>query len=207
MLDETEQIDPTTTKYLAVKRKLPVTSGDLEGLQYEKYIVRFDQGTPKRWLSFIKEWQELATQLNLTTGPALYNNFKTLLTGDALDKWVEVAALNGTQTQDHFKQCLKEMTKYVFPENALSLQQTYLSNLARKPSDMSWRQYDVKLHQENKNLALYPPNFNAEQCLPDAVLLRMVHCTAPTYFKEQVKLQGFDIQTKSTKELIEFFET
>ena len=70
-LDETEQIDPTTTKYLAVKRKLPVTAGDLEGLQYEKYIVRFDQGTPKRWLSFIKEWQELATQLNLTTGPAL----------------------------------------------------------------------------------------------------------------------------------------
>ena len=99
------------------------------------------------------------------------------------------------------------MTKYVFPENALSLQQTYLSNLARKPSDMSWRQYDVKLHQENKNLALYPPNFNVEQCLPDAVLLGMVHRTAPNYFKEQVKSQGFDIQTKSTKELIEFFET
>ena len=32
-LDETEQIDPTTTKYLAVKCKLPVTAGDLEGLQ------------------------------------------------------------------------------------------------------------------------------------------------------------------------------
>ena len=35
----------------------------------------------------------------------------------------------------------------------------------------------------------------------------MVHRTAPNYFKEQVKTQGFDIQTKTTKELIQFFET
>ena len=206
-LIEDYKIDYEAQKYLAVKRRLPVTAGDLDGQTYEKYIVRFSEGTPKRWLSFLQEWNELKTQLNLTQGPALYANFKTLLSEDALEKWHSVAQDNGTQTVEHFNQCIKDMTTYVFPENALSNQQNYLSNAARKPNYMTWRQYDVKLHRENNNLALYPPNFNVSQCLPDAVLRGMVHRTAPNYFKEQLKTQGFDTQTNTTKELIKFFET
>ena len=204
-IDDDDIISATTAKYMSVKRTLPVTINNANSLTYEKYIVRFDQGTPKRWLSFLKDWDELKTQLNLTTGPELYSNFKTLLTGDTLDKWNLVVTANGTHTAEHFGTCLQDMTTCVFPENALSTQQAYLSNLAKKPSGMSWRQYDVRLHQENSNLKMYPPNFNQAQCLPDAVLMGMVHRTVPNYFRKQVKTQGFDIQTKSTKQLIQFF--
>ena len=109
-LVEDDKIDYEAQKYLSVKRRLPVTAGDLEGQIYEKYIVRFSEGTPKRWLSFLQEWKELKTQLNLTQGPALYANFKTLLSEDALDKWNAVVQDNGTQTVDHFDQCIKDMT-------------------------------------------------------------------------------------------------
>ena len=205
-LDKDDDIDSQEANYKSVKLTLPVTIGSTTHM-YEKYIVRFDQGTPKRWLSFLKEFKEVKTQLELTTGPDLYSNFRTLLTGDALEKWNSVVTNNGTQTAPHFNNCVNDMTTYVFPENALSLQQTYLSSHAKKPSTMTWRQYDVKLHQENNNLAFYPPNFNNNQKLPDAVILGMVHRTVPNYFKEQVKTQGFDIQAKTTKELIQFFET
>ena len=99
------------------------------------------------------------------------------------------------------------MTSYIFPEDALSTQQSYLSNNAKKTKQHTWRQYNVRLHEENNNLKRYPPMFNEQQMLPDAVLRAMVHRTAPQYFQEQIKTQGFEVQTKTTKEVIKFFET
>ena len=95
-IDDDNVIDATTAKYMSVKRTLPVTINDANSLTYEKYIVQFDQGTPKRWLSFLKDWDELKTQLNLTTGPELYSNFKTLITGNALDEWNSVVTVERT---------------------------------------------------------------------------------------------------------------
>ena len=139
------------------------------------------------------------TQLNLTTGPELYANFKTLIGGNALSKWTEVTTEEGNQTVANFNTCLRRLTTYVFLEDALSTQQSYLSNLARKTKHHTWRQYDVRLHEENKNLAKYPPNFDNSQKLPDAVLRTMVLRTAPTYFKEKIKVQGFDVQNQTTR--------
>ena len=201
-----EDIDDERRKYLSVKRSLPVTVGNPDTV-YEKYVQRFETGTPQRWLDFLNEWNEIQTQLALTNGPELYANFKTLLSGDALSKWREVVTANGNQTAANFRTCLNAMTTYVFPSDALSNQQSYLSNLARKTKSHTWRQYDVRLHEENANLAKYPPNFNVAQKLPDAVLRTMVLRTAPTYFQEQIKVQGFDVQNRTTKELITFFET
>ena len=52
--------DGTTAKYMSVKRTLPVTAGSMDHV-YEKYIIRFDEGTPKRWLSFLKDFEEVKT--------------------------------------------------------------------------------------------------------------------------------------------------
>ena len=146
-------------------------------------------------------------QLHLSTGPELYNNFKTLLHGDATSKWNAVVTETGTITAPHFKECVNKMTSYIFPEDALSTQQSYLSNNAKKTKQHTWRQYDVRLHEENNNLKRYPPMFNEQQMLPDAVLRAMVHRTAPQYFQEQIKTQGFEVQTKTTKDVIKFFKT
>ena len=203
----TDDVDSTTRKYLSVKRYLPVVAGDNDQGTYEKYILRFEHGTPARWLEFLRGWNEVKTQLNLTTGPMLYANFKTLLEGNALDKWTAVTAARGTQTVDHFNECVHDMSTYVFPEDALSTQQTYLSTTAKKTEKHTWRQYNVRLHEENKNLKFYPPNFNEQQQLQDAVLKANVYQNAPQFFKDQVKVQGFELQEKSTKELIKFFKT
>ena len=202
-----DEVDSDTRKYLSVKRLLPVVAGDNSQGTYEKYILRFEHGSPARWLEFLRGWNEVRNQLNLTTGPMLYANFKTLLEGDALDKWTEVTASHGSETVDHFNECLKDMSTYVFPEDALSTQQTYLSTTARKTEKHTWRQYDVRLHEENKNLKFYPPNFDESQQLQDAVLKANVYQNAPQFFKDQVKVQGFELQEKSTKDLIKFFET
>ena len=101
-------------------------------------------GTPARWLQFLLKWEEVKTQLNLTTGPELYANFKTLLGGNALSKRREVAANEGNKTVANFAICLHCLTIYVFPEDSLSTQQSYLSNLARKTKHHSWHQYDTR---------------------------------------------------------------
>ena len=112
--------DGTTAKYMSVKRTLPVTAGSMDHV-YEKYIIRFNEGTPKRWLSFLKEFEEVKTQLELTNGALLYNNFKTFLTRDALEKWNAVAEANGTQTVDHFNKCIKDMMTYCTMTVALTV--------------------------------------------------------------------------------------
>ena len=76
-----DDVDEHQRKYLSVKRSLPVTAGAADEGTYDKYILRYDCGTPKRWLDFLLELDEVRTQLNLTTGPAMYNNFKALLHG------------------------------------------------------------------------------------------------------------------------------
>ena len=99
------------------------------------------------------------------------------------------------------------MTTYIFPENALSTQQTYLSTTVRKTNQLNWRQFDVRIHEENNNLARFPPLFNDTQKLQDHVLRTTVYNMVPEYFRQQVQSQGFDLQGKTTKQLITFFET
>ena len=57
--------DGTTAKYMSVKRTLPVTAGSMDHV-YEKYIIRFNEGTQKHWLSFLRDFEEVKTQLELT---------------------------------------------------------------------------------------------------------------------------------------------
>ena len=168
-----ETLSEEERKFSGANCVLPVTAG-VPSPTYDIWVKRFEMGTPARWLQFLLKWEEVRTQLNLTNGPELYTNFKTLLGGDALSKWREVATNEGTETVANFATCICRLTTYVFPEDALSTQQSYLSNLACKTKNHSWRQYDVRLHEENKNLAKYPLNFNNNQKLPDAVLRTMV---------------------------------
>ena len=86
-LETPKETDDPDRKYLSVKRTLPVSNDDQDGPKYEIYVRRYDQGTPRQWLKFLDNWEEVKVQLNLTNGPSLYNNFKTLLSGDALQKW------------------------------------------------------------------------------------------------------------------------
>ena len=63
-------------KFSAAKRVLPVTVG-VDHPTYDIWVKRFKTGLPACWLKFLQKWEEVKTQLNLTTGPELYANFKT----------------------------------------------------------------------------------------------------------------------------------
>ena len=41
-----DDVDDHQHKYLSVKRYLPVTAGDDDSPTYEKYVLRFEQGSP-----------------------------------------------------------------------------------------------------------------------------------------------------------------
>lgn len=173
---------------------------------HKMYTNRVSNGDPKVWLDFMKQWTEARKQLKIETGPVLYSNYKTFIEGNALIKFNKYTKQHGNQSPEKFDLVIQDMAKYIFPKNALSFQQWYVSSYARKPSEMSYQLLGTRLPEENDNLQYYPPNYDKKQCLKDKVLKGTVFRTAPRYHQNQVTILGFDMMSKTTDERIELFD-
>eukprot|EP00957_Ditylum_brightwellii_P134678 10267268-Ditylum_brightwellii.AAC.1 len=64
-------------------------------------------------------------------GPASYAVTKTLLKGDTLPVFEQSEIAHRNQTVPHFKLCLDDVAKYVFPEKAGQIQKRYMQRNIR----------------------------------------------------------------------------
>ena len=85
----------------------------------------FQSGTPKQWLDFKKNFENVRVGQNLTTGPAQYQMARTLLKGKALCVFNIAATEHGDETVKHFSEVMNDIMKNFFPEKPISTQKHY----------------------------------------------------------------------------------
>eukprot|EP00957_Ditylum_brightwellii_P162392 12366054-Ditylum_brightwellii.AAC.1 len=106
--------------------KLHTTPADATSPTYELFIPFFDEGTPKERIKFQCRLQAVLKGQNVTQGPPSYAVAKTLLKGDALTVFEQAEITHRNQTVPHFKLCLDDVAKHVFPEKSGQIQKRYM---------------------------------------------------------------------------------
>eukprot|EP00957_Ditylum_brightwellii_P040131 3037159-Ditylum_brightwellii.AAC.1 len=93
---------------------------------YKLSVTFFDKETPEECIRFWCRLQAVLKGQNVTQGPSSYAVAKTLLKGDALTVFEQAENTYGNQTIPHFKLCLDDVAKHVFPEKARQTQKCYM---------------------------------------------------------------------------------
>eukprot|EP00957_Ditylum_brightwellii_P114689 8745879-Ditylum_brightwellii.AAC.2 len=85
---------------------------------YKLSVPFFDKGTPEEWIKFRHGLQAVLKGQNVTQGPPSYTVAKTLLKGNMLMVFKQAEITHGNQTVLHFKLCLDDVAKHVFPRKS-----------------------------------------------------------------------------------------
>ena len=170
---------------------------------YELHIAYFEQGTPEKWLKFKKNYERIQAGLKLTAGPQNFLMVRTLLRGDALRIFNHAASTHDSETMTAFQDCMAAVTLHVFPRKALARQKRYLCRVARKPRDMSVRQYAARIVQLNDDLPNYP-EATVNDKLDKDELVEVIEAGLPGHWNQEMLLQGFDVTAHSLMDLVEF---
>ena len=106
--------------------KLRTTPTDPTSPLYELSVPFFDDGSPEEWIRFRRGLSAVLKGQNITQGPANYAAAKTLLKGKALTVFEQAKLTHGNQTVPHYKLCLDDVAKHVFPEKARQIKKRYM---------------------------------------------------------------------------------
>eukprot|EP00957_Ditylum_brightwellii_P095453 7270508-Ditylum_brightwellii.AAC.1 len=79
---------------------------------YKLFIPFFDKGTPEEWIKFLRGFDAVLKDQNVTQGPASYAVAKTLLKGNALTVFKQAEIARGNQTVPYFDQCLDDVAEH-----------------------------------------------------------------------------------------------
>ncbi len=110
-----------------------------------------------------------------------------------LAKFNKSTATHGSETNEHFEQCLQDLTTYVFPKNALKMQKCYMNHYMRKPREMSTRDYVARVNELNDYLTKFPPiNGNPPSKMPDEQLLDILEYGVPSSWQQKFAEHGYD---------------
>ena len=90
------------------------------------------------------------------TGPLSYSSFNKFLTDNALEKWRLVAPHQDDQTVENFKFSEEEWLTPILPENALVLQEEWMTNVMHKPYTMKVKDFCNCIKTLSCLLALMP---------------------------------------------------
>jgi len=149
---------------------------------YELSVPYFGTGTPEEWLKFKKNLEKVVVGQNVTGGPQRYVVARRLLEGDALASFDQAARLHGPETVQHFKRCLDDVTKHVFPKRALQTQKRYMRRFLRKPPTMKIREYVARVIEINDLLSQFPRAITGQEAtlLQDDEILDLLELVCPT---------------------------
>ena len=130
---------------------------------------------------------------------------RRLLQGDPLSTFNAKATELGNETVANFAQCIRAVTEYVLPKNALRDQKRYMRRILRKPREMTIKQYFARYHELNEYLDQFPP-FNANQHIPEDEIKEHAEFSIPNSWHKRMIMLGFDPVAASLTEFIEFCE-
>eukprot|EP00957_Ditylum_brightwellii_P102452 7809473-Ditylum_brightwellii.AAC.1 len=103
--------------------KLRTTPADATFPLYELSVPVFDCRTPEEWIKFRR---------GLTA---------TLLKGDMLTVFKQAEIARGNQSVPHFKLCLDDIAKHIFPEKAGQIQKRYMQRKIHWSKDYTVKEW------------------------------------------------------------------
>jgi len=105
------------------------------------------------------------------------------------------------------RDALNKVVKNLLPNKTLQRVKRYLRREARKPVDMSVRQYIMHIYCINtQEIACCPPAFDRIQCLSDDEIIDILLFGIPKSWQRKMDRQGFDLLAKSLTEVVEFMK-
>ena len=164
------------SEYLVFKLKANPNAEEAQAATYDLSLAYFNNGTPEELLTFLQDLNKVIVGQNLNAGPPRYALARRCLKGDALAAFNRAATANGNETVEHFKLCLRELIKHVFPRRALATQKRYMRRFLCKPRTDSIRDFMTRLTELNEYLEEFP-DFNPNQKLPDDEIMDIAEFT------------------------------
>jgi len=102
---------------------------------------------------------------------------------------------------------LNGMVTMLLPNKILQRVKRYLRREARKPVDMTVREYLMHLLRINaQEIPRLPPNFNAAQILSNDELIDILLFGTPKSWQREMDRQGFDPLASTPAQVVEFME-
>ena len=143
---------------------------------------------------------------NVTTGPNQYAYWRACLGGEALRKFNEFMATVGTETTANLILVEQRLVREFAPRDVLTRQARYMRYDMRKPSGETTRKYVGAVGTLNETLKELPPLYDASQKIADQELLDILASKAPTSHKAMMIEHGFDPQSATLQQFVEFSE-
>jgi hypothetical protein len=143
---------------------------------------------------------------NVTTGPNQYAYWRACLGGEALRKFNEFSTTVGTETTGNLVLVEQRLVREFAPRDVLTRQARYMRYDMRKPSGETTRKYVGAVGTLNETLKELPPLYDASQKIADQELLDILASKAPTSHKAMMIEHGFDPQSATLQEFVEFSE-
>ncbi len=143
---------------------------------------------------------------NVTTGPNQYAYWRACLGGEALRKFNEFSTTVGTETTGNLVLVEQRLVREFAPRDVLTRQARYMRYDMRKPSGETTRKYVGAVGTLNETLKELPPLYDASQKIADQELLDILASKAPTSHKAMMIEHGFDPQSATLQQFVEFSE-
>ena len=175
---------------------------------YDLSIPIFKDGNPDKFLKWVKNVKRAAKGQNMTTGPTKFALAKRLLDGGALIAFENAGTAVASETNETFKQAIKDVTEHVFPKSAYQKQKSYMRRFLKKPRDLSTKQFVERVIHINELLERFPDPSSTRTAtkMPEDEILDLLEVSMPHAWQRHMRLQGFKPLERSIKEFVEFCE-
>jgi hypothetical protein len=195
-------------KGLYMTLKLRSNPSDKHSPTHEIQVPYFKSGTAEQFLEFMDKVSAVIVGQNLNSGAKQFAFMRQVLKGDALAHFNYTATERVNEDEEDFIECIKALTKHVFPQRALQVQKRYMRRFMRKPREMKMREYRNRVVELNGHLARFPPEFDEKQKLDDEELIDILAFGVPnTWTREMVRLDFDPAREETTiQDLVEFCE-
>ena len=134
-----QRVERTLTKADYATFKLRTEPTNDASPVYEFAMPYYLRGTVEEWFIFCRNFKKVITGLNIQGGPAKYAMARRLLHDNVLAVFEDAVAKFGNETLPNFNKCIRYVTHYVLPHNALQVQKRYMRRDIYKTKEMTVR--------------------------------------------------------------------
>ena len=208
-------VEKESTKTLSKDKyqsyKCRTTPTDKDSPTYEIAVPYFGDGTPEKWIQFLRLLKQVFKGQGDSTGPARFVKARQLLVGNALTSFEShVSSIDGhTETLATFQQAIMAVAKDVFPKRAAQTQKRYLRRYLRKPAEMTTKKYAARVVEINSYFKYFPwveGSSSPPEKLADDELIDIMEFGCPPCWQKSMVMHDFDSTTATVKEFVEFCE-
>jgi hypothetical protein len=111
-------------KARSLKVELSTEPGNLNGKDYVKSFKIYRSGTPKEWILWRQDFNEVCVGMSISTGPAYHRMIRQLLSDKPLKEFERLLGIMATEIIGNCNLALDAVTATIFPTNAYAKQKS-----------------------------------------------------------------------------------